>query len=118
MGQIKKNEATLSYQLGDISYKIKLSVMFSKILIKISLFRTTDYGHPSQRYLKNWTDVADKICVGRTYLGMGVNFWSNSEGYFLYGRLCYYRQSPNNTVSISMVFGFGLRFNTGFFYRK
>ena len=31
---------------------------------------TTDYGKPNegknQRYLKNWADVAAKICFGRT----------------------------------------------------
>ena len=32
---------------------------------------STDYGHPiktylNQGYLKNWADVADKICFGRT----------------------------------------------------
>ena len=27
----------------------------------------------NQRYLKNWADVADKICVP-TNLGVGVNF--------------------------------------------
>ena len=46
----------------------------------------------NQRYLKNWADVADKV---PRYLGVGVNFWPRSEGYFLYGRLRYYMQSPN-----------------------
>ena len=53
--------------------------------------RTSNEGI-NQRYLKNWADVADKV---PRYLGVGVNFWPRSEGYFLYGRLRYYMQSPN-----------------------
>ena len=37
-----------------------------------------DYGHPMkacQRYLKNWVDVADKICFGRTNtFRIGIEF--------------------------------------------
>ena len=42
----------------------------------------------NQKYLKNWADVADKICFGRTSknLGLGLNFRPCREGYFLSGR--------------------------------
>ena len=42
----------------------------------------------NQRYLKNWADVADKICFGRIHLkiwGVGVNFQPCSDSYFLSG---------------------------------
>ena len=36
--------------------------------------RTPNEG-TNQRYLKNWADVADKICFGRTYeFGIGIEF--------------------------------------------
>ena len=38
----------------------------------------------NQRYLKNWADVADKICFG--CLGLRLNFRPCSEGYFFSGR--------------------------------
>ena len=37
----------------------------------------------NQRYLKNWANVADKICF---ICKLGLNFFSCSEGYFLSGR--------------------------------
>ena len=36
----------------------------------------------NQRCLKNWADVADKICFAKN-LGVGVNFRPCSEDYFL-----------------------------------
>ena len=47
--------------------------------------RTANEGI-NQRYLKYWANVADKICFGRTYLGLGLNFRPCSEGYLLSGR--------------------------------
>ena len=41
----------------------------------------------NQRYLKNWADVTDKICFGRTNkFRIGIEFRPCSEGYFLSGR--------------------------------
>ena len=40
----------------------------------------------NKSYLKNWANVAVKICFGRIHLkiwGVGVNFQPCSEGYFL-----------------------------------
>ena len=37
----------------------------------------------NQRNLKTWEDVADKICFGRTFLEVGVDFRPCSEGHFL-----------------------------------
>ena len=39
----------------------------------------------NQKYLKNWTDVADKLCFVPKNLGLGLNFWPCSEVYFLSG---------------------------------
>ena len=42
----------------------------------------------NQRYMKNWADAADKICCRiPKNLGLGLNFRSCSEGYFLSGHL-------------------------------
>jgi hypothetical protein len=39
----------------------------------------------NQRYLKNWADVADKICFGRTYrLGIGIWFSAVQWRWFLH----------------------------------
>ena len=43
----------------------------------------------NQRYLRNWANVADKICFGRAVpknLGLGLTFRPCSEGCFLSGR--------------------------------
>ena len=47
--------------------------------------RTPNEG-TNQRYLKNWADVADKICFGHINLELGFDFRPCSEGDFLTGR--------------------------------
>ena len=74
----------------------KEEILTSTMIIHMRDLLSTGLRTPNeginQRYLKNWADVADKV---PRYLGVGVNFWPRSEGYFLYGRLRYYMQSPN-----------------------
>ena len=59
---------------------------FSKFICILYMYHLGMYLLPSihglrtpnedinQRYLKNWAEVADKICFGRTYFGSGSEF--------------------------------------------
>ena len=69
--------------------QIYMGIKSRKIVSNMTIhgLRTPDEGI-NQRNLKFWANVADTICFAAPKnLGLGLNSWPRSEGYFLSGCL-------------------------------